>query len=35
MSPGSPGDRMVKSELSPCTGSVAMRQLNLILKNGP
>ena len=32
---GTPGDRVVKSKLSPRSGSVALRQLNPIHKKGP
>ena len=33
--PGTPGDLVVKSKLSPHSGSVALRQLNTIHKKGP
>ena len=32
--PETPGDQVVKSKLSPCSGSVALRQLNPIHKKG-
>ena len=33
--PGTPGDLNEKSEQSPCSGSVSLRQLNPIHKKGP
>ena len=33
--PGTPRDSVVKRELSPCSGTVALRQLNFIHEKGP
>ena len=33
--PGTPGELKLEGELSPCSGSVALKQLNPIHKKGP